>query len=136
MRRPKPAVELSILALGILLGSTSANAKQWVCSNQAAEISCGKTGCNVAEGFTPMSVGLDTKGKMSVCAYSGCWEGKASKIVKTGSYTTFYSNRLKWSQNEGTGPSYIDASVTIDRRQSYATMLAAGYAHPMTCKLN
>ena len=48
------------------------------------EIRCDAENCTAEEegNFTPMSVTVDDAGLMSVCAYSGCWEGKGT-VVKT-----------------------------------------------------
>lgn len=116
---------------GLLLGLLPAVAGAWTCRNDDLEIGCDAEGCSVSESFTPMSVAFDEKGQMSVCAYSGCWEGKANQIVSSNDYLILAASRLDWTQGSG-----ADASigVLLDRRSGIAVLNGAGYAHPMTCQ--
>ena len=63
-----------ILIFSVFFGT--AYAESWQCRNDL-EIRCveGKCSAETKSGFTPMSVSFSDNGKMSVCAYSGCWEG-------------------------------------------------------------
>jgi len=128
-------IVLAVPMLALLTGCTSqpTPAGSWTCRNTAAEISCQNDTCDVAlpGDFTPMSLSADTQGNLSLCAYSGCWEGKASKTAIVDDYFTASSEGLIWSGTTGgTGR----MSVTIDMKTGITTLLAENYAHPMICK--
>lgn len=76
--------------------------KTWQCSNDL-EVRCGDGKCEAAgDGeFTPMSVTVSDSGAMSVCTYTGCWEGtgelvrSAEFLVLIGPVMTCRSPRLR-----------------------------------------
>lgn len=134
-------MEIPSRVFGLLLFASSSSVlaeptaiDSWSCSNQEAEIRCSQSACTLSESFTPMSVSFDTKGDILVCAYSGCWEGKADALLNSGSYTTLTSKNLYWSHAGSESSEPIEASITIDRSNGYATILVAGFAHPISCK--
>ncbi len=104
----------------------------WTCQNNDVEISCNEKTCAAAAAgeFTPMSLSVDTMGSFSLCAYSGCWEGKAAKTSDSNDYFTASSAQLKWS---GVTGGIGRVSVTIDMNTGTATLLGQGYAQPMIC---
>ena len=121
--------------LALLTGCTSqpTPAGSWTCRNENTEISCVGKICTVSlpGDFTPMSLSADTQGNLSLCAYSGCWEGKASKTTIADDYFFASGAGLIWS---GTTGGVGRMSVTIDMNTGTATLLAENYAHPMICK--
>lgn len=122
------------LSLSFLAACTSqpVPSAQWTCRNVATEISCLDGECTLAleGGFTPMELTLASDGEMSLCAYSGCWAGKGTEIITAGNYFTAIGLNLPWS---GTTDGSADMSATINMKTMIATVLTAGYAHPMTC---
>lgn len=83
------------------------------CSNGEFEIRCNSYKCESSEGFTPAGGGVNTSTKdMSICAYSGCWEGKADSIIASAGHIIAYSDRLR-----GNSPSLqpTSAAIVIDR---------------------
>ena len=125
-----------VFTLGLLAGCTSppTPAMEWSCRNITAEISCQEGICNVAlDGdFTPMELTLDADGGLSLCAYSGCWSGKAEKVSTAGNYFSVIGLGLPWS---GTDGAPADISATLNMKTMVATVLTDDYAHPMTCKV-
>lgn len=115
-----------------LVLAASAQAEEWSCRNNNAEISCNGTACEVTlpDGFTPMELTMGSGGTVSLCAYSGCWSGQAAGTLRVGSYLTLVGLQLGWS---GVSGSPGDVVATIDTRANVATVLANGFAHPMTC---
>ena len=105
---------------------------QWSCRNTAVEISCQGTDCTVAPPgeFTPMELTFDSNGKMSLCAYSGCWSGQADKVSTGGNMFTVIGLNLPWSGTDG-APAEI--SATINMKSALAFVLTDDYAHPMSC---
>ncbi|MCA1444488.1 hypothetical protein I6F07_30765 [Ensifer sp. IC4062] len=103
------------------------------CSNGQFEIRCDSDKCQSSEGFTPAGGGVNTGTKdMSVCAYSGCWEGKADSIIASQGHIIAYSDRLQ-GNNPGLQPT--SAAIVIDRETLGATLNAFGFQSPMSCSL-
>ncbi len=104
----------------------------WSCRNKDVEISCDSAACLVAQGsdFTPMDLTLSKTGEISLCAYSGCWEGQAKTITTEGQFLSLIGSNLLWSgSQEGTA----DMAITLNKASQTATLLMDSYAHPMTC---
>lgn len=77
-----------------------------------------------------MELTFDTDGGMSLCAYSGCWNGKAEEVSTAGNYFGVIGQGFPWS---GTDGAPTDMSITINRKTMIATLLTDDYAHPMIC---
>lgn len=104
----------------------------WTCTNQDLEISCDDNGCQASEAFTPMSIFVSTD-EISVCAYTGCWEGEPTSIHSASHRFEVYTGE---SLPFSTAPeSTASASITVDRESGIATLIVADiFAHPMLCK--
>jgi hypothetical protein len=118
----------------VLFGASSfaAHAAGWNCRNNDLEIRCADGKCEAQrEGeFTPFAVSFERSGRsLSVCAYSGCWEGK-SRALKSGTHLLLSGRGLKWS---GTTPDSADFMVAIDTRDRIGFVQGEGFAMPMTC---
>lgn len=105
----------------------------WSCRNKDVEISCDSTACLVAQGsdFTPMDLTLSKTGEISLCAYSGCWEGQAKTITAEGQFLNLIGSNLSWS---GSQESAADLAITVNKTSQTATLLMDSYAQPMTCE--
>jgi hypothetical protein len=109
---------------------SSADAQSWQCRNDM-EIRCtlGKCEVEAKSGFTPMSVSFDDSGSMSICAYSGCWEG-TGKVFKSGDFIMLAGHNLKSS----TSPDNAEKiSISLDRKDNVAVLKAGVFAHPLNC---
>lgn len=127
---------VSLCIVASLAGCTSRPlpALEWSCRNNDAEISCHEGNCVVTapSEFTPMELTFSTDGKLSLCAYSGCWSGKTDKMLTAGNYFSVIGLALPWS---GTAVSPADISVTINMKTNTATIQTSDYAQPMTCEV-
>lgn len=127
---------LSMLISTSLIGCTSqpTPAMEWSCRNTFVEIACQGQDCTVAlpDDYTPMELTFDSSGGISLCAYSGCWSGKAEKISTTGNYFSVIALALPWSGTDG-APS--DISATINMETVMATIITSDFSHPMSCKV-
>lgn len=83
-----------ICAVFLLLPALAFSA-EWNCRNQELEIVCSPEKYAASTSFTPMDVAISHLGFVSICAYSGCWEGKG-KILKSGSHLIISANKLRW----------------------------------------
>ena len=81
-----------------------------------------------------MDIFGDSHGRMSICAYSGYWEG-AGQVFSAGSHILFSGHRLKWTGSEsGSGDDAdTDFILGIDAAEGVAVPKGAGYAMPLLC---
>ncbi|MEZ5920101.1 MAG: hypothetical protein R3C60_01995 [Parvularculaceae bacterium] len=107
--------------------------ESWRCRNEV-EVWCDEADCAAkAEGeVTPMDISASSDGDISVCAYTGCWEGKADYSEDAG--------RLLWRGDELPFVSAIegakgDVTLLIMRADGVGFVRAGGLASPLTCTL-
>ncbi len=124
----------AILALSIF-GATSpaAPTESWQCRNDL-EIRCdaGKCAAETRDAFTPMSVSFDDSGKISVCAYTGCWEGTGT-ASETGTFLMLMGENFKFSTSD-TSDMNEDVAIILDKKDKIAVLKAGGFAHPLICE--
>ncbi len=117
-----------ILVIAVLC--SGAYAESWQCKNDF-EVRCadGKCETETASGFTPMSVTFDDSGMMSVCAYSGCWEG-TGKVFRSEDFLTLAGHNLKFS----TSPENTEnIAISLDLKDRIAVLKAGAFAQPLIC---
>jgi hypothetical protein len=124
-------LSLVFLVIGISLAllSTEALSSTWVCRNNDMEIQCSSNKCEASDGFTPFDINVSTNGALSICAYSGCWEGKG-KMLKSGKHILVSGTKLKWT---GTPPGNADFIVAVDAGDKVGFIKGEGFAMPTTC---
>ena len=121
------------LALVALFGSSPKEipTEIWRCSNQV-EVWCAADGCAAtAEGeMTPMDITASADGRLSVCAYTGCWEGEAAYAATNGRLV-WAGDALTFSTAPEGGES--DATLLIIARDGVGFVRAGGLASPVLC---
>ncbi|MGA9581459.1 MAG: hypothetical protein WBR13_05780 [Allosphingosinicella sp.] len=118
-------------ALLLIAGATPAAAQDFTCSNKSAEISCDGGACKVnSDGFTPMSLGR-TGNRLSICAYSGCWEGPILVRRPRGSIDLLYAQVRNSQASAGGGMNEL--AIIYDRGSRTAQMRWGGFANSMDC---
>ena len=117
---------------GTLIGLAALTqaAQAWTCRNEDMEISCNNGKCEKADAHTPMSVSLDERGKLSACAYSGCWEGRAQVLRKDGGFL-YAAGSYRFSTSQSKERTKV--AIAIDRQARVGFVLVSSFAHPMTC---
>lgn len=116
---------------GCMVASATAQ-PDWQCRNHEFEISCNSSQCERAESHTPMDIYLSDQ-EISVCAYTGCWEGRADTASNMGRFLTYTGLDLPFSTQ---ADAKVDLSVTIDTENGVGTVLVAGlFVTPLTCSL-
>ena len=108
----------------------------WNCRNQV-EVWCAADGCAASrpEEFTPMDIWASDDGEISVCAYTGCWEGKAAvgrvngRLVWAGDDLAFSTAQLSTDP----GAASADVSLMIVTGEGVGFVRAAGLATPVLC---
>lgn len=103
----------------------------WSCVNDV-EVWCAVDSCAARpEGeMTPMAITARRSGEFSVCAYTGCWEGK-TKVADI-------AGRLVWAADKApfsTQPEGFEADVTlmIIEKDGVGFVRAGGIASPLLC---
>jgi len=105
-------------------------AELWACKNDV-EIHCTNQQCTVSETHTPMDVTIDLKGKLTACAYSGCWQAKGV-VLKHQSLLVLSVSNAKWSGDESSRQSE-DLVFVLDKKDEIGYVKVADFAHPMVC---
>lgn len=117
---------IGLLALGL------ASAGAWQCRNPV-EVACTEATCTASPAgeFTPMDIAAESSGRISVCAYSGCWEAQAKPLRKRGRLV-FAADRARFSTADSDAMR-ADITLVIDERTGAGFVLAAGFANPLLC---
>lgn len=106
----------------------------WRCRNDL-EVSCYQGSCEATAGddFTPMSVRAYATGAMSVCAYSGCWEG-TGEIFESDEFRIFAGHDLEFSTSADSPSDRADVVLAIDRSDGVGTLKVGAFAQPLLCE--
>jgi hypothetical protein len=123
----------TIVFLVVGMVAAPACAADFDCSNPDAEISCSAGACTInTNGFTPMI--LSRTGKiLSICAYSGCWNGPTLTRRLNGSVELLFA-RVSRSRPNSDGGKPDGLSVIYDRASKSAQMHWGGFSSVMECK--
>ena len=121
-----------IIGFILVINTSSVLAVDWNCRNHDMEISCRSEKCEVADSFTPMDVSFTDKGKISVCAYTGCWEG-VGKVFSNKNHMIISAHDLKFSTSSSDAMK-SDILIALDTKDNISVIKTYGYAMPMTCK--
>lgn len=118
-------------ALMLVASRTEVPPESWNCRNQV-EVWCAADGCAAtAPGeSTPMDIWASSDGTISVCAYSGCWEGKVA--------TSSSAGRLLWAGDDLPFVSAVegvvgDITLLVLAEDGVGFVRAGGLATPVLC---
>ncbi|MHA7871209.1 MAG: hypothetical protein ACX939_02550 [Hyphococcus sp.] len=124
---------LDILAAALLMTSRSEVPDDlWRCRNQV-EVWCAVDGCaaKAEDETTPLDIWArgDT-GEVSICAYSGCWEG-GGRLSRT-------KGRLLWAADgvpftARSGGFSADVTLLIIEKDGVGFVRVGGFATPVLC---
>ena len=127
---------LATILLPLLFGcqtdheQSSTGTVSYQCKNDI-EIQCTSTGCkSEAANFTPLSVSFDMTGALSVCAYTGCWEGRA-KVMSDENFILLNAQNLKFSTSDETQ----NITLALDFSDNVAILKAGSFAQPLLCDI-
>ena len=118
----------------LLLGLHETQPNGWQCLNDL-EVSCNAEQCEAAaaDEFTPMRIFVEESGAMSVCAYSGCWEGRG-ELVRNGYFMIWTGQDLKFSTSPDSEDAGESIALVLDRRDHIGVLKAGAFAHPVHCE--
>lgn len=123
-------LELLVLAF---LGATREGmpADAWSCRNQV-EVWCAADGCAAtnSDEFTPMDITASANGDLSVCAYTGCWSGKA-RVARAEGRWLWAGDGLPFSTSADGATA--DVTLVIVARDGVGFVRAGGLATPVLC---
>lgn len=108
----------------------------WQCRNDDLEVRCDDAHCSAqTDGFTPVSLSLDTaRGTLEVCAYSGCWSGRA-RMLRDGPQWLASGRSLAWSGAQSDKADMrTDLLFALDGRDRIGVLKGAGFAMPLRCE--
>ena len=121
------------IALLMLLGANREGLPPdaWNCRNQV-EVWCAADGCAATkpDEFTPMDIAADASGDLSVCAYTGCWTGKAEVVRADGRWLWAGDDLTFTTIPEGEKG---DVTLVIVARDGVGFVRAGGLATPLLC---
>lgn len=123
---------IEILA-ALMLGASRKEVppEAWSCRNQI-EVWCAADGCAATPPgeFTPIDVFATAAGELSVCAYSGCWQGAATLGGAAGRLLWIGENLPFVSAIEGAAG---DVTLLILAEDGVGFVRAGGLATPVLC---
>ena len=126
-------IYLLLILLNTVL-SFSVNATTWNCRNEKFESKCDNRSCSVEDeigSFTPLDVTFSDEGEMSICAYSGCWDGKG-KVLANSPYLVLLGTELSWSNSSSDDKQ--DVLIGLDIQNKIATVQVQSFVQPLVCK--
>lgn len=121
---------LAFLAAMAMSSRTEVPAEAWNCSNQI-EVWCTVDSCDAkaADETTPMAVSAHRDGGFSVCAYTGCWEGRAAPVEALGR-RLWVADDVAFSSNESFT---ANISLLIIEKEGVGFVRVGGIATPLLC---
>ncbi len=121
------------LVLALLMGASRDGipGTRWTCRNQV-EVWCAADGCAAtnADEFTPMDITADAGGALSVCAYSGCWSGKAA-VARAGGRYLWSGDDFRFST--ASDGARTDVTLVVIAKDGVGFVRAGGFATPLLC---
>lgn len=120
-------------AILLIWGCTTAAYAQnrYQCSNPLSETSCVDQNCAVkTESFTPFSIMVETNHELSICAYSGCWNGKAHYTQRS-PFHIYKTTMMKWNDRNKEPVPFV---LVIDPQKQLGTLLGEGFILALQCQ--
>ena len=122
----------ALIALAMLSASKSEiPPDRWVCANDI-EVWCTVDSCAAKSEreSTPMAVAARADGRFSVCAYTGCWEGK-TRMANIDGRLVWTADGVPFSTNEAAA---ADVSLMIVARDGVGFVRVGAIASPLLCR--
>lgn len=110
---------------------------QWSCANDI-EVWCTVDSCDAKarDETTPMSItariNAAGEGDVTVCAYTGCWEGPAA-VARNKGRISWAANALPFS-TQPDGGFEADVTLLIIEKDGVGFVRAGGIASPLLCQ--
>jgi hypothetical protein len=122
---------LEVILFALMSSRSETPPDVWNCTNQV-EVWCAADGCaaTAPDEATPMDIYATSDGALSICAYSGCWEGEAT-LTEAEGRLLWTSQNMQWLS--GTGGLDSDATLLVVSNDGVGFVRAGGFATPLLC---
>ena len=126
--------KMLVVAASLVLLPGLSCAAEWECEPDV-EVQCTIKSCSVAEdqGIIPIGLSFDSHGTFSLCAYSGCWEGKG-EVVSVLPFLVITLGNVDWSDLGQRVEGREDVLIAFDAKDHVVMVKAGSIAMPMRCK--
>ena len=121
----------ALIALSLSSSPSEIPPATWSCQSQV-EVWCTVDSCaaKAEDETTPLDVWAREDGEISVCAYTGCWEG-AAQFSNTDGRLVWAARNLDFTS--GRGGFGADVSLMIITGEGVGFVRAGGLATPLLC---
>ena len=126
-------LEMLVVASSLMSLPGLSCAATWNCAPDV-EVQCTVESCEVMgdQGTIPIQLSFDTRGTFSLCAYSGCWEGKG-KIVSVSPFLVITLGNVDWSDPNQRIEGREDVLIAFGVNDRVAMVKAGSISMPMRC---
>lgn len=128
-----PPIIVLIALLGASYLAQEPTRADWYCRNDI-EVDCSHGECEVSdsEETSTMSLLFNEDGKLSYCAYSGCWSGKG-KVVSQNPFLVISLENAEWNFEPLREKYRLNILVAFDPLDQVAIAKVGGWSHPFRC---
>jgi hypothetical protein len=126
-------LEMLVVAASLVFLPGLSCAAKWNCAPDV-EVQCTVESCAVMEdqGSIPIGLSFDSRGAFSLCAYSGCWEGKG-KVVSVSPFLVITLGNVDWSDPNQRVEGREDVLIAFGVKDQVAMVKAGSISMPMRC---
>jgi len=123
--------EILVVAASLVLLPGFSCTAEWDCKPDV-EVQRTIEACSVAkdQGTIPIGLSFDSHGTFSLCAYSGCWEGKG-KVVSVSPFLIITLGNVDWSDPGRRVEGREDVLIAFGARDHVAMVKAGSISMPM-----
>ena len=125
--------EILVVATSVMLLPGLSCAAEWDCKPDV-EVQCTIESCSLAkdQGAIPIGLSFDSHGTFSLCAYSGCWEGKG-KVVSVSPFLVITLGNVDWSDPNQRVEGRRNVLIAFSTKDQIAMVKAGSLSMPMRC---
>jgi hypothetical protein len=127
-------LEMLVVAASLVFLPGLSSAAEWRCAPDV-EVWCTIESCATNEESREsirIGVTFDSRGAFSLCAYTGCWEGKG-KVVSVSPFLVITLGNVDWSDPNQRVEAREDVLIAFDVKDQVAMVKAGSISMPMRC---
>ena len=115
-------------------GAAKAKPLAYTCSNDI-EVQCDIAGCEAKQDsdFTPMHAEFDNAGNLEICAYSGCWKGKA-EVWQTKKFLFLSGEQIPFTSGDVRSGHSANIALSVELGDHIAIVKVDAFTQPLFCK--
>jgi hypothetical protein len=117
----------------LVLVSVPSFAEDWTCKPDL-EVQCTAESCSASDdhGVIPIEVSFNARGDFTLCAYTGCWQGRG-KVLSTSPFLVITKKSVDWSDPNRRVEGREDVLIAFSPRDGVVMVKAGSIAMPMRC---